>query len=195
MAPKDQASVTSRANGNDPKEQPQAMPAETITATTTTIASTTTTTLSGLGVTQATARMIRIRAPSMPVESPCFAIAMPASYPQTMKQRQKQRKRSVAVEVRGCVTKSPPPPAGANPTTLSWLPWGLGDNAGESHPAGIESTDQSYMTIQPHYPDFLVTPAGRCRRGWIGFEIPRTWRPDFVEYTAGDQSLTWPIKA
>ena len=73
--------------GNDAKEEPQAIPAETTAPTTTTIAPTTTTTLSGLGVSQNYREDDPIRVPSMPVESPCFAIAMPASYPQTMKQR------------------------------------------------------------------------------------------------------------
>jgi hypothetical protein len=180
-------------SSNDAKEQPQAIPAETTVATTTTVAPTTTTARNGLGVTQNYREVDPdtggVYAGRVTVFRYRDASVLSASLESDLA---KAKKRSVAIEVRICVTKSPPPPA--NPTILSWTPWGLGDNAGESHPAGIFSTDQSYMTIEPAYPDFLVTPPGRCRRGWIGFEIPRTWLPDFVEYAAGGQSLTWPIQ-
>jgi hypothetical protein len=177
--------------GNGAKDQPQAIPAETTASTATTVAPTTTKP-NGLGVTQnyrevdpdtgnvytGRVTVFRYRDASILTASAEAQLA------------KKKKKRSVGVEARVCVTKSPPPPA--DPTTLSWLPWGMGDNAGESHPSDINLVDD--MTLEPQYPNFLTTPAGRCRRGWIGFVLPRNWHPDFVEYTAGGQYLSWPIQ-
>jgi hypothetical protein len=177
-------------NGNDAKEQPQAIPAETTVATTTTIAPTTTKP-TGLGATQNFREVDpdtgNVYAGRITVFRYRDASVLPADLESDLT---KEKKRSVAIEVRVCVTEAPAPPA--DPVTLSWTPWGLGDNAGQSYVAGLTFMDD--MTVQPIYPDFLVTPVGRCRRGWIGFEIPRNWHPDFVEYTAGGQSLTWPIQ-
>ena len=176
--------------GEDAKEQPEAIPAETTVATTTTIAPTTTKP-TGLGVTQSYREVDpdtgNVYAGKVTVFRYRDASVMPADLESELT---KKKKRSVAIEARVCVTKSPPPPA--DPTTISWLPWGLGDNAEESHSSEINLVDD--MTLQPQYPNFITTPAGRCRRGWIGFEVPRVWRPDFVEYTAGGQSLSWPIQ-
>jgi hypothetical protein len=50
------------------------------------------------------------------------------------------------------------------------------------------------ITAKPEYPDQKVTPVGTCRRGWVPFQVPRKWRPDFVEYNTGDGNiLKWPI--
>ena len=175
-------------NNGDTSNPPQAIPAET-SVTTTTVAPTTTKP-PALGVTQKYRAVDPdtgdVYAGRITVFRYRDASVLPANLESELA---KEKNRSVAVEIRVCVTESPPPPA--DPTTLSWLPWGLGDNGGESHSAGLTYMDD--MTVQPQYPDFLITPAGRCRRGWVGFEIPRNWRPDFVEYTAGGQSLTWPI--
>ena len=179
-------------NGNDAKEQPQAIPAETTVATTTTVAPTTTKP-TGLGVTQTYREVDPDTGDTYAGRVTVFRYRDASIFPaDSESELAKEKKRSVAIEVRVCVTESPPPPA--NSTNLSWLPWGLGDNAGESHSSGLNTASAEEMTVQPTYPDFLVTPVGRCRRGWIGFEIPRNWRPDFVEYTAGGQSLTWPIQ-
>jgi hypothetical protein len=186
-------SALAACDGNEePKQGPQAIPAETTVATTTTIAPTTTAP-NGLGVTQTYREVDPDTGDTYAGRVTVFryrdATILPADLESELA---KEKKRSVAIEVRVCVTESPPPPA--NPTNLSWLPWGLGDDAGESHSSGLNTASAEEMTVQPAYPDFLVTPVGRCRRGWIGFEIPRNWRPDFVEYTAGGQSLTWPIQ-
>jgi hypothetical protein len=175
--------------GNGAKDRPEAIPAETTTSTATTVAPTTTTV--GLGVTQtyreedpdtgdvyaSKITVFRYRDASILTASAEAELA-------------KKKHRSVAIEARICMTKIPPPPA--EQVNVSWLPWALGDNAGESHPSVIELVDN--MTLEPQYPNFITTPVGRCRRGWIGFEIPRNWHPEFVEYTAGGQSLSWPIQ-
>jgi hypothetical protein len=101
----------------------------------------------------------------------------------------REDKRSVAVEVRVCITELPPDLDGS----VSWAPWSLGDDQGGSYEAWISWSDD--VTVQPLYPNEKVTPVGTCRRGWVPFEVPQNWRADFVEYNPGEgKVLTWPIK-
>jgi hypothetical protein len=101
-----------------------------------------------------------------------------------------EHKRSVAVELRVCVTKAVDPD---NAADLGWTPWSLGDDSGATYEAWSSWSDS--VTVLPAYPDGKATPAGVCRRGWVPFEIPRNARPSQVEYNTGEGSiLTWPIK-
>jgi hypothetical protein len=102
----------------------------------------------------------------------------------------KESKRSVAVELRVCVTKAVDDD---NAADLGWSVWSLGDDSGGSYEAWISWHDS--VTVQPLYPDGKATPAGICRRGWVPFELPRNARPSQVEYNTGEGGiLTWPIK-
>jgi hypothetical protein len=99
-------------------------------------------------------------------------------------------KRSVAVEVRVCVTKAMDDD---NAADLGWSVWSLGDDSGASYEAWISWSDS--VTVQPLYPDGKATPAGVCRRGWVPFEIARNARPTLIEYNTGEGNiLTWPLK-
>jgi hypothetical protein len=103
----------------------------------------------------------------------------------------KESKRSVAIEVRVCITEAPP--GKDNETGVSWQPWSLGDDQGGSYEAWISYSDD--VTVQPPYPDDKITPVGECRRGWVPFEVPRNWKPDHVEYNNGTgNTLKWPIQ-
>jgi hypothetical protein len=172
------------------ENQPQAIPAETTVATTTTVAPTTTKP-KGLGVTQ-----------TNQYEEPGFEGGTYASKITVFRYRDasvlpsyleselaKESKRSVAIEVKACVTKAPPNAE----TSVSWSPWSLGDDQGASYEAWISYSGDE--TVQPSYPQEKITSVGTCRRGWVAFEVPRNWRPDFVEYNSGfGKVLKWPIK-
>jgi hypothetical protein len=98
-------------------------------------------------------------------------------------------KRSVAIEVKVCVTKYP---ENENPY-VSWEPWSLGDDAGGSYEAWASYPDDS--KVQPLYPQDKTTPVGTCRRGWVVFEVTKNAKPTFVEYNTGDGNvLKWPLK-
>jgi hypothetical protein len=177
------------SGGNDATEQPQAIRAETTAATTTTVAPTTTKP-TGLGVTQ-----------NYRYEEPGYEGGVSAGKVTVFRYRDasvlpsyleselaKESKRSVAIEVRVCITELPPGIDGS----VSWAPWSLGDDQGASYEAWISYSDD--VTVQPPYPDGKTTPVGTCRRGWVPFEVPRNWKPDFVEYNTGEGNiLKWPI--
>jgi hypothetical protein len=100
-----------------------------------------------------------------------------------------QDKRSVAVELRVCVTKAEDDDKAAD---VSWGSWSLCDDSGASYEAWSSWSDS--LTVQPLYPDGKATPAGVCRRGWVPFEIARSARPTFIEYNTGEGSiLRWPL--
>lgn len=64
--------------------------------------------------------------------------------------------------------------------TVNWATWSLNAKDGTTiEPADSYSTD---VLIAPLYPDGKVTPVGTCRKGWIPFEVPAKWRPEFIEY-------------
>jgi hypothetical protein len=171
----------------DAKEQPQAIPAET-SVTTTTIAPTTTKP-TALGVTQ----NYRYEDPDtgdlFTGKVTVFRYRDASTLePEVESERRRKGFRTVAVEVRICVTEAPAPGV-----PLSWQPWSLGDDQGQSQEA-LTSWNGD-ITTQPTYPEDKITPTGTCRRGWIPFEVPRTWKPDFVEYNTGQGNiLKWPIK-
>lgn len=80
---------------------------------------------------------------------------------------------------------------GAGPKSsfrLGRLP--LNSNDGEAYtPAGSYSTE---TLVGPLYPNGKETPIGTCRKGWLPFEVPRKWKPDYVEYNPGyNKILTW----
>jgi hypothetical protein len=103
--------------------------------------------------------------------------------------RKEEGKRSVAVEVRVCVTKA----VGEEPPYVSWYSWSLGDDSRGSFEAWSTYSDSA--TVQPLYPEDKVTPVGTCRRGWLIFEITPAAKPTFVEYNTGSGNvLTWPLK-
>jgi hypothetical protein len=76
---------------------------------------------------------------------------------------------------------------------VSWEPWSLGDDQGASYEE--LSSWSGEITALPVYPESKITPVGTCRRGWVPFEVPRNWKPDYVEYNSGfGDVLKWPIK-
>jgi hypothetical protein len=178
-------------SGNDkPEQPPQAIPAET-SVTTTTVAPTTTTKPEGLGVTQ----NYRYEEPGE--EGGTFAAKVTvfryrdasALEPDVEADLTRKGKRTVAIEVRVCITEAPP---GSDPY-VAWQVWSLGDDQGQSYE--VLQGWSGEITAQPVYPDQKSTPAGTCRRGWVPFEIPRNWKPDFVEYNTGAGNiLKWPIR-
>jgi hypothetical protein len=175
-------------NGNDgANEQPQAIPAET-SVTTTTVAPTTTTP-NGLGVTQNYRYEDPDNGDVFTGKVTVFRYRDASALERDVESEQRRKGfRTVAVEVRICVTEAPAPGV-----PLSWQPWSLGDEQGQSHEALTSWSGET--TSQPTYPEDKVTPAGTCRRGWIPFEVPRTWKPDFVEYNTGQGNiLKWPIE-
>jgi len=183
------ALVAACNGGDEPKEQPQAIPAET-SVTTTTVAPTTTKP-NALGVTQ------KYRAEEPGFEGGAYAAKVTvfryrdasALEPDVELELRRKGKRTVAIEIRVCPTEVPPDAD----SYVSWLSWSLGDNQGASYEAL-----QSYsgeITAQPVYPQDKITPVGTCRRGWVPFEVPRNWKPDFVEYNTGTGNvLKWPIQ-
>jgi hypothetical protein len=104
----------------------------------------------------------------------------------------KQNKRTVAIEVRTCITKNASQAEGD--ITLSWGPWSVGDDSGGGYEAFSAYSDQ--LLVQPLYPQSdKPTPVGTCRRGWIAFDIGSNARPTFIEYNAGDGNiLKWRIR-
>jgi hypothetical protein len=93
----------------------------------------------------------------------------------------------VAIEVRTCAVYKNYP----DDITVNWETWSLDGKDGTTiEPSGSYSPD---TLIAPLYPDGKVTPIGTCRKGWIPFEVPTKWKPDFVEYNPGDGQLTWRL--
>jgi hypothetical protein len=182
----------SGSDGNGASEEPQAIPAET-SVTTTTIAPTTTTAPNGLGVTQTN----EYEEPGE--EGGTYAAKITvfryrdarALEPDVESELNSNGKRTVAIEVRVCITKAPPGKEGES--YVSWEPWSLGDDQGASYEE--LTTYSGEITALPVYPNDKITPVGTCRRGWVPFEVPRNYKPDFVEYNSGfGDVLKWPIK-
>jgi hypothetical protein len=93
----------------------------------------------------------------------------------------------VAILARLCLVSSNKPRV-----TLLWIPWTLDSDDGETY----ETTGQFFpdTAITPLYPDEKDTAIGQCRKGWIVFAIPDSWKPDFVEYApTGSDALTWRL--
>jgi hypothetical protein len=165
------------------------VPVETTAATTTTIAPTTTTP-KGLGVTQTHRENGDDGIWVVKVTVFRYRDAR-ALEPDVEADLNKEGKRTVAIEVRVCMTQVP---AGVSDPYVSWEPWTLDDNQGGSYPPLSEWSGE--ITTTPVYPQDKVTPEGTCRRGWVPFQLPRTWRPDSVEYNVETGNiLRWPIKA
>jgi hypothetical protein len=175
-------------SGNDkPEQPPQAIPAET-SVTTTTVAPTTTKP-NALGVTQ------NYRAEDPGEEGETYAAKITvfryrdasALESDVESELVRKGKRTVAIEVRVCITEAPPD------SYVAWQVWSLGDDQGASYE--VLQGWSGDITAQPVYPDQKSTPVGTCRRGWVPFEIPRNWKPDFVEYNTGAGNiLKWPIR-
>jgi hypothetical protein len=176
-------------NNGDTNQPPQAIPAET-SVTTTTVAPTTTKP-NALGVTQTYREEEPGEEGGTYVSKVTVFRYRDASALESDVEAELKRKgkRTVAIEVRVCITEAPPDMT----TGVSWEPWSLGDNQGVSYE---ELTSYSgEITALPVYPDQKTTPVGTCRRGWVPFEVPRDWQPDFVEYNPGSGNiLKWPIK-
>ncbi len=180
----------SGTGGNRNETEASAVPVETTAATTTTIAPTTTKP-KGLGVTQV------YRTEEIGYEGGTYEGKVTvfryrdarALEPDVEAELNAQGERTVAIEARVCVTKVPP----GKEVYISWQPWSLGNDQGESYE--VLSSWSGEITTKPIYPEDKVTPVGTCRRGWIPFQIPRKWQPDFVEYNTGEgKILKWPIR-
>ena len=172
------AVVAACSGGDDePTGRPQAIQSET-SVTTTTVAPTTTTP-NGLGVTQNYRYEDPDNSDVFTGKVTVFRYRDASALERDVESEQRRKGfRTVVVEVRICVTEAPAPGV-----PLSWQPWSLGDDQGQSHEALTSWSGE--ITTQPTYPEDKVTPAGTCRRGWIPFEVPRTWKPDFIEYNTG----------
>lgn len=183
------AALAACSGSNGTSEQPQAIPAETTVATTTTVAPTTTAP-KGLGVTQRHS----VTEPGF-VGGTSTADITVFRYrdgsilePDVEADLRREGKRTVAIEVRVCIREVPP----ETESYVSWQPWSLGDDSGGSYETLSEWSGD--ITAQPVYPDQKTTPAGTCRRGWVPFEIPANYKPDFVEYNPQEGTpLKWPI--
>jgi hypothetical protein len=104
----------------------------------------------------------------------------------------REGKRTVAIEVRTCVTGKPVDIE--DEVTISWAPWSISDAGGGNYEAYSAHTD--LLVVQPLYPqNDRPTPVGTCRRGWIAFDIGSTTRPTVIEYAPGiGNVLKWRIK-
>jgi hypothetical protein len=183
------AAFLSACSGNDDGERASSttatIPVETTAATTTTTATTKPPT--GLGVTQQYKSADGNYAGKITVFRYRDASVLPGYLEAELRA---EDKRSVAAELRVCVTKAVDDD---NAADLGWSVWSLGDDGGASYEAWSSYSDD--VTVQPLYPDGKATPAGVCRRGWVPFEIARSARPAFIEYNTGEGAiLTWPFK-
>jgi hypothetical protein len=93
----------------------------------------------------------------------------------------------VAIQVRFCLVSTNYP----DDVSVNWATWSLNGKDGTTiEPSGSYSPD---VLIAPLYPDGKVTPVGTCRKGWIPFEVPAKWWPEFIEYAPEDGRLTWRL--
>jgi len=80
----------------------------------------------------------------------------------------------VGVQVRVCVTQNTYPQAADS----SWSPWSLNSSDGTTYEP---ATEYNHVLIQPLYPEGKPLSAGTCRKGWIPFQVQKTWRPETVQ--------------